>query len=100
MIKRLIYGTIILFLVLAILGFFFYQQKLPALDRQEPDIEISAIDLIAAFEADEQSANRKYLGRLLEVKGTVNLFNPGEGMIYLGEPGATASVSCSMDRKE
>lgn len=100
MIKRLLYGWIILFLVLGAIGYVFYQQSVPAVDNQEPDFRVAAVDLVIAFQVDEQAANQRYLGKLLEVRGAVNLFNAEQGVVYLGEPTAAASVSCAMDQKD
>ena len=54
--------------------------------------------MIAAFERDSASANRQYLGKILEVTGNIKSVEKNEGNIVLGDSeGNNSSVRCSMD---
>ena len=64
------------------------------------DSKISAVELLQEFEKDDSAANRKYLGKILEVTGTVKEVTKDEAGFYtiaLGEEGNLSSVRCFMD---
>lgn len=63
------------------------------------DHTLQATELIAAFEKDSASSNRKYLDDVLSVSGNVKSIDR-EGnpvVISLGEGSQMSSVQCSMD---
>lgn len=97
MIKRILYGSLLLALLLGGIGYCFYQAENGSIQYQSPAYRLSATELVAAFQQDEQAASRQYSGKLLEVRGAINLLNPENGFIYLGAPTASSSVSCTMD---
>ncbi|MCS6928448.1 MAG: OB-fold putative lipoprotein [Saprospiraceae bacterium] len=53
------------------IGLFLYYQKMPSMAHQKADMTVSAAELYAAFEADENAANARYLGKILAVEGIV-----------------------------
>lgn len=97
MIKRIVYGWIILFLILGAIGYFLYQLKTGTVEHQQPAYKLTTTELLTAYQEDEQKANEKYLGKLIEVRGAINLLNQEDGFIYLGEPTAAATISCTLD---
>ena len=64
------------------------------------DYSISAINLISEFEADEQSANKKYWNQVIQVSGIVKDIEKDDRGFYsvvLGDTSTMSSVRCSMD---
>jgi hypothetical protein len=74
-----------------------YTGKVPSLTEVKADVSISAADLIAAFEKDSASANRQYLGKILEVNGNVKSIEQESATVSLGMAKGNSSVRCSMD---
>lgn len=98
MIKRILYGLLVVLLVtLAIVGYFLYQKPPDSAADQEAAYRLTSIRLLEDYQLNEEAANKKYLGKWIEVAGPVNLINADDGMIYLGLPESSASVSCLID---
>lgn len=74
-----------------------YTGKVPSLTEKEADITINAAELIAAFAADSVAANKKFLGKVLAVKGNVTSVEHDPATIVLGKAGSPSAVRCSMD---
>lgn len=74
-----------------------YTGKVPSLTEVKTDASVSAVDLIAAFEKDSASANKQYLGKILEVNGNIKSVDTSSATVVLGSDGSPSSVRCSMD---
>ena len=64
---------------------------------------IAAPDLYALYSKYEDSANKKYLSKVIEVKGTVvEIDNQPDSLItiLLGDPLQSGRVSCLLDNKQ
>ncbi len=64
------------------------------------DIKISATDLIHEYEKNDSLANKKYLGKIIEINGAIKkLDNDGSGgyVVVLGDTTSLSSVRCAMD---
>lgn len=90
---------VVVALAMAWYAYKLYTGKVPSLTEVKADASISATDLIAAFETDSASANKQYLGKILEVTGTVKSIEKESGTVSLGagSTGNNSSVRCSMD---
>ena len=94
---------IILLLALIVLiaagwyGYKLYTGKVPSLTDVKTDASITAVNLIDAFEKDSAAANKQYLGKILEVQGTVKSIDTPSATVVLGNPASSSSVRCSMD---
>ena len=53
------------------IGFYFYNKPHQNIGRAKADFKMTAPALFSTFEADEAAANEKYLGKIIEVSGTV-----------------------------
>ena len=78
-------------------GYKLYTGKVPSLTEVKADASISANDLIAAFEKDSASANKQYLGKILEVSGNVKSIEKESATISMGTAEGNSSVRCSVD---
>lgn len=72
--------------------------RLPSLGSVEFTME--ATQLLAEFEQSEEAANKKYLGKVIEVKGTVKdiIHQENQFTVLLGDKEAMSSVSCALGR--
>ena len=78
-------------------GYKLYTGEVPSLTELKADASISATDLIAAFEKDSASANKQYLGKILEVSGNIKSVEKESATISLGAADGNSSVRCSVD---
>jgi len=75
--KRIIIGGIVLVLLMAtVYGWYQYNRTVQTLSNVDADFSVNATALINEFVSNEDSANKKYLNRILSVKGMIkNYFN-------------------------
>ena len=62
-------------LVLVIAGFIFglyqFNRHSPDLSKSRPDFSLTSQELYSVFEQDEEAANQKFVGKIVEVTGMV-----------------------------
>ena len=97
-------------IILAVIGFALagggwyayreYTRKVKDLAHVKADVEMSASELIAAFETDEAGSNERYLDKIIAVRGTVGALEKNDRghytVVLRGDEGMSA-VRCSMD---
>ena len=88
---------VIVVLAAAFYGYKLYTGKVPSLTEVKADASITATELIAAFEKDSASANKQYLGKILEVSGNVKSVEKESATVSLGVADGNSSVRCSID---
>lgn len=95
---------LIILLVLALGGGFlaYNMYNKPHADMADvtPDVVLSTAELFKAFESDEDEANEKYLGKIIQISGVINSINSSEGeVVSLGlETGdMLAGLTCLLD---
>jgi hypothetical protein len=100
MIKKIL-GGILVVLVLGIGAVYFVFNK-PHASVDRPDFLVSASELITAFEEDEGEANDKYLGKVVEVKGTVTevIEKQNSFVLLLGDTATVSRVSCTLEGEQ
>jgi len=69
------------------------------LSKVEPAYEVTVQELLTAFETDEEEANKKYAGEVIEWKGTIKdiVVSEHETTLYFGIEGYLGGVSAEMD---
>ena len=94
--------AVIVLLAIAWYGYKAYTGKVKSLTEVEATSKLSATDLIHAFVQDSASANKEYLGKVVEVTGYVKAVEKDQASatLVLGEKDAMSSVRCSMDTTE
>lgn len=96
--KRIILIVVLLIILAAgIYVYKLYTGKVPSLTEIKTDASISAVALISAFEKDSASANKSYLGKIIEVSGMIKSVDAASATLVLGDTSSTSSVRCSMD---
>lgn len=82
------------------MGLHEYNRANKDLSKAKADVKISATDMIKEYETNDSMANQKYLGKIIELNGTVKNVekdDTGDYTIVLGDTGKLSSVRCSMD---
>ena len=94
---------LILLVILAIIGggygYYMYNKKVESLEHKKADISVSADQIIKDYEADEKTANEKYLGKIVEVSGRVTEITNEEGKekVSLESSSPISSVICEVE---
>ena len=96
---------ILIVLLIAALGVVFiiyqytFRKAAPNVAHKKADAELTAIDLLEAFERNEQSANTLYLGKILIVSGTVESVSLDSlPSVYIKDPTSVSGVICGFDQ--
>jgi len=98
--KRIILGTMILTLSAAGIGFGFheYNRRNSSLLDVRPSFHVASDQLFAAFERDEMTANIRFLGKIVQVNGSlrgIELDHTGRLTVIIGS--GPSNIRCSMD---
>ena len=97
--------VILVLLLLAVAGVGWYAYKEYSRTNRDlasasPDFKVEAGSLVKEFEINDSTANKKYLGKIIEIEGPVNEISKDESGYYtlvLGDTATLSSVRCSMD---
>jgi hypothetical protein len=96
-------NLVLLVLILAALGagygYYLYQKPVPTAAALATDFSLAATELYAAYETDEAAANERYLGKTLELTGTVAAVTTdeaGQVTVQLDAGGLLGGVSCEL----
>jgi hypothetical protein len=99
--KRIVLITLLIILCSA--GIYIYREynrKPASLNNLSAVVNINADTLISQFALNEAEANKKYLGKVISVKGFINKIDNQQDTllnILLGNSLLSTSVSCLMD---
>lgn len=96
--KKILISIGILVCLGVAIGVYLYKKPRTTAASQHTDFTLSADELYKQFEANEQDANQKYTGKILEVTGTVGEVQKSDSMlsILLTAKDAMGGVNCSM----
>lgn len=90
--------VIAVFLVGGAIGFYMYNKPPAKTANQQAVATVTASELYNAFEADEEKANNTYLGKIIEVEGSIAGVSSNEsGQPVLQLNNQLFGVSCSFD---
>jgi len=96
--KRIIIGGIVVVIVLvAVYGWYQYNRTVQGLANVRADFSVNATDLINEFVSNEEPANKKYLNKILSVKGMVKNVEAAQHTIVLGDTSDMSGVRCVLD---
>ncbi len=100
--KYILFGFGIIGILLAAYAYYEYNRKAPDLKNKEAVENTTASLLLNDYASNEDSANKKYLGKIIQVKGTITEIQNQQDTsitILLGDTLQTGNVSCLMDSK-
>lgn len=88
-------------LIAAALGYYWYQKPRASLVYIKADYTISASDLYAAFEKNEQQANAQYNGKVIAVTGVVTAVQTTDTTesIVLASGSDMGGINCSLMKR-
>lgn len=98
--KRII---VIVILIIIVAGGLYawkeYNRENPDLKETKTDFTSDAKALIAEFEKDKSAADQKYIGKTIEVTGTIKniAIETNPAVFALGDDEVMSTVQCSMD---
>jgi tRNA_anti-like len=91
---------LVLAIIAALGGYYVYNKPVSGLEDTKPAFTMSSDELFTAFETDETAANKKFLGKVIEVSGTVQSVNheqDGNTSVTLQTAGGMFGVICRLD---
>lgn len=77
--KKVLIPLLAIALIAGAVGFYMYNKPVENLNNKKAEVTVTAEALLADYESNEQSANEKYLGKVVEVSGKVAEITTGEG---------------------
>lgn len=101
--KKIVRVVLVLMVIAALGGWYAYTEynrPLASMTEAKPEVTISAINLIGAFEKDPASSNQQYVDKIIEVEGVLKeaiADDKGFYTLALGAEGSMSSVRCSVD---
>jgi hypothetical protein len=96
--KRMIIGGIVVVIMMtAVYAWYQYNRTVQGLSDVRADYSVNATALINEFVSNEDSANKKYLNKILSVKGMIKNVESGEGTVVLGDTADMSGVRCVLD---
>lgn len=80
-------------------GYYLYNKPVASLEHKKADVVVTAAQLIADYESDEQAADEKYLGKVVQVSGKIADMTTAEGKmkINIETPNPIALIICEME---
>lgn len=96
--RKILYVVIILIVAAGIIGYRLYSKQTPDVVKQEPQVSVSAAELVAAFEKDTAAASQRFLDKVVQVSGNVKSVDTS-GAVVLGEEGSGSEVVIGLDRR-
>jgi hypothetical protein len=100
-VKKILISLVVLAVIGAGFGYYMYNKPVESLEYKKADVSVSAEQLIKEYEADETSANEKYLGKILEVSGKVAGITEEEGKkkVSMESSNPMSAVICELEEK-
>ena len=99
--KRLLIGLIVLAIVAigAIYGWIQYNKPVQSLEKEKADLVVTAQKLVEDYTANEQAADSIYLGKIIQVQGTVTgvLSSSEDTKINLDANNPMSMVTCTLE---
>jgi len=96
--KRTIIGGIVVVIALAAgYGWYQYNRTVQGLADVRADFSVNATDLIKEFVSSEEATNKKYLNKILSVKGMVKNVEAAQNTVVLGDTSDMSGVRCVLD---
>ncbi|HCE53971.1 MAG: OB-fold protein [Lutibacter sp.] len=96
------FKILLIVLVLIIISLFFiinlYNKPFIDIKKSNPELEVTAQEILDDYLADEYSANEKYVDNLIQIKGEIAeiSFDKGVSIITLKDRSGFSSIICHM----
>ncbi len=97
---KYVISIVLVILLAGGVGYYYYNKPNDSLEDAIPAFTMTADQLFSAFESDEAGANKKFLDKVVEVKGKVqgvNCEKPAGTSVTLETESGMFGVICKMD---
>jgi hypothetical protein len=100
--KAKLYMISSVILITSVIGLIFYYKPHRSVRKEEAAFRLSVSELIQAFSKDETQANTLYLGKVLEVEGTLKemILNDSTLILLMGDTALMTGVSCYLQKDQ
>ena len=100
--KKILIPLVVLAAIGVGVGYYMYNKPVASLERKKADVVTTADQLVMDYESNEGTANEKYLGKVVEVSGTVAEITNEEGKqkVILGTSNPISNVICELEDKK
>ncbi len=97
--KKLLIAAAVLAIIGGSIGYYMYNKPVEKMEGMKVDENISATELFETYEADEMTANKRFLDKVIVVKGTVTKTtkDDGKSAIMLDTGDMLANIMCQME---
>ncbi len=99
-IKYSFYTIIVILIGITFFAFREYNRTHKDVNQESAAFTVSSEEITGAFNSNEKEANKKYLDKIVSVKGTVKSIETddlGSNTVVMGNTNSTLSVRCSLD---
>jgi DNA/RNA endonuclease YhcR with UshA esterase domain len=98
-IKKIIIGILVLGIIGAFIAYKMYNKPHVNVEEASADISITADKILNDFSSDENSANLKYLDKIIQVNGVISEINIEKGIITIETNDDFGSVLCHLSEE-
>ena len=98
--KKYLITAAILLLLIIIWGLYQFNRPHTSTAGLHADYSLTAVELFDNFQKDEAAANKKYLGKVIEIRGMISSIQTGANNISIlmeASPAGGVNCSCSND---
>ncbi|MCK5170935.1 MAG: hypothetical protein KAQ75_13740 [Bacteroidales bacterium] len=101
-IKKILFGILFVLVISGLIYIYIFFKPEKNLARVEPHYKLSAIELFNEYSLDEEAANHKFLGKVVEVSGKVREVNVGDTIstvVILETDDPFFGINCVLNQK-
>ena len=100
--KYILLGVLLVLIGASVYFYKEYNRKPADLSEITPEAKVAAAAIIDLYEEDEPKANRQYLGKTIQVNGTITEINSQQDTlvnVLIGDASSMHKVSCLLDKQ-
>ena len=101
-IKKTLYSILFVIVLLGVICIYIFFKPEKNLLKHKPDYKLTAIELFNEYSTNEEAANTKFLGKIIQVSGTIREINTEDSIyttIILETDDVFFGVSCVLNDK-
>lgn len=97
--RKILIPLLVIAVIAAAIGLYMYNKPVESLERKKAEVNVSAEQIVSDYEGDENAANEKYLGKVVEVSGkVVNVVTEeGKDKVHLETSSPMSVVICELE---
>ncbi len=95
--KIFLWAMLLALAVFSIWSYYLFSRRHESAQNLKADVSINAVDLYNQYSADEAGSNKKFLNKVIIVKGKIyEMTNNGTAQFYLLDRISTGGVNCQL----